>query len=76
MSNLYDGRENNKNITSDDEFTYAIMNGMFNKVKYKLFDDDGVLRVVEGGYIIVDGGYQIKEARRKNSADIRLYRAL
>jgi hypothetical protein len=58
MSDLYDGRENDKNITSNDDFTYAILNGLFNKVKYKLYDEDGVLHLVEGGYIIVDGGYQ------------------
>jgi hypothetical protein len=58
LSDLYDGRENDKNITTDDTFTYAIMFGKFNSVKYKLYDEHGVLRMCEGGYIIVDGGYQ------------------
>ena len=58
LSELYDGRENDKNITSDDDFTYDIMNGKFNGVKYKLYDEHGVLRTCEGAYILVDGGYQ------------------
>jgi hypothetical protein len=58
LSELYDGRENDKNITSDDEFTYAIMMGKFNSVKFKLYDEHGVVNICEGGYIIVDGGYQ------------------
>jgi hypothetical protein len=55
---LYYGRENDKSITADAQFTYDIMNGMLEKVKYKLYDESGVLRVCRGGYIIVDGGYQ------------------
>ena len=58
LSGLYDGRENDKNITADDAFTYDVMMGLFNDVKYKLYDKDGVLRICQGGYIIVDGGYQ------------------
>jgi hypothetical protein len=57
-SNLYDGRENDKNITADDEFTYDIMHGKFDDVEFKLYDKDGVLHICTGGYIIVDGGYQ------------------
>lgn len=58
LSDLYDGRENDKNITANEDFTYDIMNGKFNRVKYKLYDTEGVARWCEGGYIIVDGGYQ------------------
>lgn len=57
LSSLYDGRENDKNITSDDDFTYRIMMGKFDDIEYKLYDDSGTLRICKGGYLLVDGGY-------------------
>jgi hypothetical protein len=58
LSTLYDGRENDKGITADDQFTYEIMNGKFNGIKYKLYTENGTLKMCMGGYIITDGGYQ------------------
>jgi hypothetical protein len=57
LSSLYDSRENDKNITSDDDFTYKIMMGKYNDIEFKLYDDSGTLRICKGGYVIVDGDY-------------------
>jgi hypothetical protein len=57
LSDLYDGRENDKTITMDDEYTYNILHGSLNEVQFKMYDADGVEKLFSGGYLIVDGGY-------------------
>lgn len=58
LSDLYDGRENDKTITLDDDFTYSVTQGRLKDVTFKMYDREGVLREYRGGYLIVDGGYQ------------------
>jgi hypothetical protein len=57
MSDLYDGRENDKTITAEDDFTYDIMAGKLSKVAFKMYDKHGVVHWFRGGYLITDGGY-------------------
>jgi hypothetical protein len=58
LTDVYDGRENDKTITLDDPWCYGIMhNGTFDNIEYKMYDKEGVLRKYYGAYFIVDGGY-------------------
>jgi hypothetical protein len=59
MSDLYNGRENDKTITMDDDVTYQIVvMGKLNDVTFKMYDAQGILKKYKGAYLIVDGGYQ------------------
>ena len=58
VSSLFNGRENDKTITVNQNLTYHIMTGKFRDVEFNLYDEEGFLRKCKGGYIIVDDGYQ------------------
>ncbi len=58
LSQIYNGKENDKVVTYNDEFCMSIINGRFSDIEYCLYDEDGNLRLTKGGYLIVDGGYQ------------------
>lgn len=59
VTSVYDGRENDKLITNNDEFTIDVMRGgLLKNVSYMLYDVSGRPMLCRGGYILVDGGYQ------------------
>jgi hypothetical protein len=57
LSDLFPGRENDKTITVNDDFTHSIIQGRLQEVIYTIFGADGIPTTIKGGYIIVDGGY-------------------
>lgn len=56
-SNAFLGSFNDKTITANDSIPNAIKDGLLSEVKCLMYDDNNVPRLVQGGYLIVDGGY-------------------
>ena len=56
-SEPYLGSYNDITICANDNLCQSIQEGLLDTLSYTLIDEYGTPREVEGGYIIVDGGY-------------------
>jgi hypothetical protein len=56
-SNFFLGSNNDITICNNDNFSLKVLNGLFENVKYELYNAFGDKYNCLGGYIIVDGGY-------------------
>ena len=56
-SGWFYGGVNDITKTKNDPYPRSIMQGLYNNIEYVLYDKDGIPYIVQGGYIIVDGGY-------------------
>ena len=56
-SNYFYGKNNDITVANNDEYTRSVRMGLYQDVQYELIDENGVVQRVQGGWVLVDGGF-------------------